>query len=99
MQPQKNNVQLLSKFWLQAAREAALEDISIAQVQFGLPQQFLEHLRDLPLDRLHQITETMSVLPFSPRLPHNLLMRLLREPGEANLATVIQGAKHACAVN
>lgn len=100
MSTNKNNIQLLSRLWLQAVRDAALEDIHTAQIQFGLPLPFLEGLINLPIDRLLEISDSLTTLPFQPRLPQSLLMRLLNAPAEANLATVIQGVRqHARAID
>ncbi|OGT89276.1 MAG: hypothetical protein A2286_01990 [Gammaproteobacteria bacterium RIFOXYA12_FULL_61_12] len=99
MANKNNTVQILSRLFLLGAREAAAEDIEAAQIQFGVPVQFLERLLATPLDRVCQIVDSITVLPFQPRLPRALLMRMLDEPQEVNNAAVILGARNASAIN
>ncbi|MCG7871063.1 MAG: hypothetical protein JAZ11_03045 [Candidatus Thiodiazotropha lotti] len=87
------NLQLLSRWYFIVARELANDDIQAAQTFTGLPRHFLTALCDADLDDIEKLNNSVSILPFKPRLPSHLLTRLLKSPKEVSDAAVILGVK------
>lgn len=78
-------IENLNLSYLHAIRELAAIDPNEVRLRFGLPQDFAEHIRDAPVEVLHQLANP-AIMLFKPRLPSTGISRALNVPGTVGRA-------------
>lgn len=85
------NIERVTQLYFLTAREMAIDDLDVAQTVTGLPPDFLALLRDMDLESIAKMVEKPIAIPFQPRIPPHLLLRLFKFPAEINDAVVLTG--------